>query len=166
MWLFLIFVVLPIAEIFVIIKVGQAIGALWTIALIVASSIFGFFLAKHEGIGVWRRFQEQTRERRPPTKEVVDGVLILAGGVLMFLPGFITGFVGLLLLIPPIRSIPRGFIMRRTGLRYVGGGSSTGWSRRPTIWVENTADGPHDPPAAIEPPPDVTRPGPDPSPGG
>ena len=99
----LLFLVVPFIELFVLIQVGQTIGALPTIALLVVVSIVGAWLVKREGLGVVRRAQEQVRRAQVPTTELIDGVLILFAGALMLTPGFFTDFFGIALLIPPVR---------------------------------------------------------------
>src|ERR1700756_3072141 len=92
------FVSVPILEIYVIIQVGQAIGALWTIALLIADSIAGSLLMRSQGRTAWRRFQVALAEGRMPGREVVDGVLIIFGGAFLLTPGFCTDIIGALLL--------------------------------------------------------------------
>src|ERR671934_1573043 len=103
----LLFILVPIAEIYVIIKVGQAIGALWTILLLIADSIIGARLLSWQGRRAWRRFQEALAAGRVPHREVLDGVLIIVGGALLLTPGFITDVFGLALLLPPTRAVLR-----------------------------------------------------------
>lgn len=103
----LLFLVVPFVELFVLIQVGQAIGALPTIGLLVVVSIVGAWLVKKEGMGVVRRAQEQVRRGEVPGRELVDGVLILFAGALMLTPGFFTDLFGIGLLIPPVRAALR-----------------------------------------------------------
>ena len=103
----LLFLVVPFVELFVLIQVGQAIGALPTIGLLVVVSIVGAWLVKREGLGVVRRAQEQVNRGHVPGKELVDGVLILFAGALMLTPGFFTDVFGIALLIPPVRAALR-----------------------------------------------------------
>jgi UPF0716 protein FxsA len=110
--LVLLFVVLPIAEIYVIIKVGEAIGALWTILLLIADSVIGARLLTWQGRSAWRRFQEAVAGGRMPHNEVLDGVLIVIGGTLLLTPGFITDVLGLWLLLPPTRALVRRAVVR------------------------------------------------------
>src|SRR6266511_1887149 len=105
--LFVLFILVPIAEIYVIIQVGQAIGALWTILLLIADSIIGARLLSWQGRRAWVRFQEALAAGRVPHREVLDGVLIIVGGAFLLTPGFISDAVGLLLLIPPSRALVR-----------------------------------------------------------
>jgi UPF0716 protein FxsA len=110
--LILLFVVVPIAEIYVIIQVGQAIGALWTILLLIADSIIGARLLSWQGRRAWLRFQEALAAGRMPHREVMDGVLIIVGGAFLLTPGFITDVLGLVLLIPPSRAFVRRVLAR------------------------------------------------------
>src|SRR4051794_23072063 len=105
--LFLLFIVVPIAEIYVIIQVGQTIGALWTILLLIADSIIGARLLSWQGRRAWERFQQALAEGRVPHREVMDGVLIVAGGAFLLTPGFLTDVLGLVLLLPPSRAAVR-----------------------------------------------------------
>ena len=117
--LIVLFIVVPIAELYVIIQVGEAIGLWPTLALLLADALLGSFLLKHQGRGAWRRFNEALAQRRFPGKEVVDGLLIVVGGTLLLAPGFITDIFGLLLLIPPTRAIVRSILRRFTIGRFV-----------------------------------------------
>ena len=109
-----IFVVVPLAELYVIFKVGDAIGILPTLAILVADSILGSMLLKSQGRAVWRRFNESMSAGRIPHREVLDGVLIIFGGAFLITPGFLTDILGVLLLLPPTRSLFRGVLARRT----------------------------------------------------
>ena len=111
------FIVVPILEIYVILQVGQAIGLLPTLALLIGGAVFGAVLLRHQGRGAWARFNAALSERRFPAAEVADGVMIAVGATLLLTPGFITDIFGLLLLIPPSRAIlrraMRGYFSRR-----------------------------------------------------
>ena len=115
--LVLLFILVPIAEIYVIIQVGQAIGALWTILLLIVDSIIGARLLSWQGRRAWLRFQEALGEGRVPHREVMDGVLIIVGGAFLLTPGFITDVIGLALLIPPSRGVVRRVLARAIVLR-------------------------------------------------
>ncbi|HEX2391569.1 MAG TPA: FxsA family protein [Solirubrobacterales bacterium] len=129
------FIVVPIAELFVIIKVGELIGVWPTLALLLADALLGSLLLRHQGRGAWRRFSEALAQRRFPGTEVADGVLIVVGGTLLLTPGFITDVFGLFLLIPPTRAIARGLLRRWTVGRFtvIGfpGGGAFGQRRGP-----------------------------------
>lgn len=118
-FLIVLFIVVPIAELYVIIQVGQLIGLWPTLALLLADALLGSFLLKHQGRGAWRRFNEALAQRRFPGKEVADGLLIVIGGTLLLAPGFLTDIVGLLLLIPPTRAIARSILHRFTIGRFI-----------------------------------------------
>ena len=117
--LVLIFIVVPIAELAVIIQVGQIIGVWWTIGLLIADSILGSVLMRSQGRTAWRRFNETTRAGRVPAREVLDGALVIFGGALLLTPGFITDVLGLLLLFPPTRALVRVVLARRLADRMV-----------------------------------------------
>ena len=117
-FLVILFIVVPILELYVIIQVGQWIGVWPTLALLLADAIAGSMLLKHQGRSAWRRFNEALAARRFPGKEVADGVLIVIGGTLLLSPGFITDVFGLLLLIPPTRAIARRVLKRFTVGRF------------------------------------------------
>jgi UPF0716 protein FxsA len=111
--LFLILLVLwPIAELFVAIKVAEAIGVLITIILLVASWPVGSWLLRTEGRAAWRRLTAAVAAGRTPGHEVIDGALGLSGGVLFLVPGFITDVLGACLLIGPTRALARRVIGR------------------------------------------------------
>jgi UPF0716 protein FxsA len=112
--LILLFIVVPIAELYVIIKVGELIGVWPTLALLLADALIGSWLLKHQGRNAWRRFNEALAARRFPGREVVDGALIIVGGTLLLTPGFLTDIVGVFLLLPPTRAITRRLLRRFT----------------------------------------------------
>jgi UPF0716 protein FxsA len=114
------FIVVSLVEIYLFVLVGQAIGALNTIGLVILISFTGAWLAKREGLGVLARLRAQLEAGNMPGNELIDGVLILVGGVMLVVPGFITDFCGLLLLFPPSRSLARNFAKKRLRLRIYG----------------------------------------------
>jgi UPF0716 protein FxsA len=116
--LILLFIVVPIAELYVIIKVGELIGVLPTLILLLADALLGSWLLKHQGRSAWRRFNEALAARRFPGREVVDGALIIVGGTLLLTPGFLTDVVGAFLLLPPTRAITRRLLKRFTVGRF------------------------------------------------
>ena len=132
--LVLIFIVVPIAELYVIIQVGEAIGVLPTIALLIADSVLGSWLMRAQGRAAWRRFNAAVAAGRPPAREVLDGVLIIFGGAFLLTPGFLTDVLGLFLLLPPTRALVRRLIVRHFSGRVVttvfgrgaGAGASNG----------------------------------------
>ena len=140
--LVILFIVVPIVELYVIIQVGQAIGALWTIALLVADSILGSMLMRSQGRQAWRRFNTAIASGRPPAREAFDGALVIFGGAFLLAPGFITDVLGLSLLLPPSRALIRRFIVRSVLGRTPAGRvamSASRRARRPPGDVEGTA---------------------------
>jgi UPF0716 protein FxsA len=107
------FILVPIAELAVIIQVGQAIGVWWTIALLIADSVLGSMLMRSQGRAVWRRFNQTLQAARVPAREVADGVLVIFGGALLLTPGFLSDIVGLLFLLPPTRALIRRVFLRQ-----------------------------------------------------
>ncbi|HET9633640.1 MAG TPA: FxsA family protein [Terrabacter sp.] len=135
---------LPILEIVVIVAVGQWIGGWPTFLLIVATSLLGAWLIRREGGRAWRELQQAVRSGRMPAREIADGIVVLAGGTLLVLPGFITDVVGLLLVLPFTRPVARSLLAavisrrllaqterftgpRVTGPRVTGQPTGAGW---------------------------------------
>jgi UPF0716 protein FxsA len=106
------FIIVPIAELAVIIQVGQAIGVWWTIAILIVDSIVGSLLMRSQGRVAWRRFNQAVGTGRIPAREVADGVLVIFGGALLLTPGFISDIAGLLFLLPPTRALIRRVFLR------------------------------------------------------
>ena len=127
--LIVVFILLPLAELYVILKVGDLIGIVPTLLLLVADSMLGAWLLKSQGRAVWRRFVEAMQAGRIPGREAVDGGLVIFGGAFLITPGFITDVVGVLLLAPPTRSLFRRWLVRRGG-RFLGVNVATGRRRR------------------------------------
>jgi len=130
----LLFLIVPLAELYVILKVGDTIGIGWTVLLLVADSLLGSFLLRSQGRAVWRRFNEILAQGRVPHREVIDGVLVIFGGAFLITPGFLTDIVGIVLLLPPTRAIVRRMLARRMGRGVVAGGRT-----RPDYDVEGSA---------------------------
>jgi UPF0716 protein FxsA len=127
--LLILFVLIPIAELYVIIQVGEAIGVLPTIAILIADSIIGSVLLRTQGRTAWRRFNAAVSEGRLPTREVLDGVLVIAGGLALVTPGFLTDIIGILFLAPPTRELIRRVFLGRLAARMALGGASWGAGR-------------------------------------
>jgi UPF0716 protein FxsA len=147
--LFLLFLVLPVAELYVILKVGDSIGIVWTLLLLAADSILGTLLLRAQGRTVWRRFNAALSEGRLPHREVMDGVLVIFGGAFLITPGFITDVVGILLLLPPTRTVIRRLVVRRLG-RQVATGGGAGPRGRRHFDVEGSASEYDVPPRRLE----------------
>lgn len=111
------FLAVPLAELYVLIQVGQVIGVLETVGLLLLVSVVGAWLAKREGIGVLRRMQAAVNAGRVPGTELVDAFLILLAAALMLTPGFLTDIVAILLLLPPVRAGVRRTVRRSLARR-------------------------------------------------
>ncbi len=126
LFLFCVFVVFPLIELGVVIAVADWIGIVPTIAALIAMSAIGVWLVKREGLGVVRRTREAMNQGEVPGGEMLDAAMLTIAGFLCFVPGFISGTIGLLLLIGPLRR-PVG---RRIVRRWTRVGSFVGMSRR------------------------------------
>jgi UPF0716 protein FxsA len=113
MFLVALFIVIPLVEIAVIIQVGDWLGIVNTIGLLILVSVVGAWLVKWQGLGALRRIGEQRQAGQVPAAAVFDGALILVAGALLLFPGFVTDVFGLLLLLPPVRAGVRAFLRRR-----------------------------------------------------
>ena len=127
----LLFIALPIAELYVIIQIGGAIGVLPTLALLVADSLLGAALARSQSRAAWERFNRALAEGRVPGREVFDGAMIILGGALLLTPGFITDIFGLILLIPPTRALVRTALSRMVARRGGVAWRVSGFGTRP-----------------------------------
>ncbi|MGZ8667437.1 MAG: FxsA family protein [Solirubrobacterales bacterium] len=123
----LVFILVPLIELYVIIKIGGSIGVGPTIALLLIDSMLGAFLLRHQGRAAWVSFNRAMAENRVPHNEVLDGVLVIFGAALLLTPGFITDIFGLILLIPPTRAIVRALIKRFALARYTMGPRAAMW---------------------------------------
>lgn len=102
-WLLFIFIVISALEIGVFIMAGKLIGPWWVVVLIIITGILGVAIAKRQGFETWKKAQRSIANGRVPAAEIIDGICIFAGSVMLFAPGFITDIIGLLLIIPPTR---------------------------------------------------------------
>ena len=107
-------VVAPLIELYVIVQVGQNIGLFPTIALLIAVSAVGTTLIKREGIKVYREFVAAIQRGEEPAEQLVHGVCLLAAGVLMLAPGFMSDIVAILLLVPPTRMLIAKLVLRKS----------------------------------------------------
>lgn len=151
----LLFLVVPIAELYVIVQVTHGIGVGDTILLLIGISVVGAWLAKVAGIGVLNRLQRTLRQGKVPSGELIDGALVLFAGALMITPGFLSDALAILLLLPPTRAVARHAVLHRIragGMFTVvtGRGTPPGSGATADIWdVEGWED----------PPPSPGRPG-------
>jgi UPF0716 protein FxsA len=126
MFWFVIFVVWPLAELFVIVKVSEAIGFIWMLLLLIISWPVGSRILRAQGRAAWRQFVDAVQAGRAPANEVLNGALVLAGGLLLMVPGFITDVIGLLLLLPPTRALARKAVARHHSSVWVGRAANVG----------------------------------------
>lgn len=111
---FLIFLLVPLIELYVLIQVGSIIGALPTILLTVVTAIVGASLMKNQGVSTMQRAQQSLSQGVVPETEMMEGLFIFLGGLFLLIPGFITDTLGLLFLIPPVRHLlAKKFIQQR-----------------------------------------------------
>jgi UPF0716 protein FxsA len=116
-WLVAAFLVVPIVEIYVIIQVGEWIGPWPTVALLVAESLFGAWLIKHEGRRAWRLLRQAVGSGQLPSRELADAGLVLVGGTLLLTPGFVTDVAGFFFVLPVTRPIARRLLLAYLGQR-------------------------------------------------
>jgi UPF0716 protein FxsA len=115
--LLLAFLTIPVIEIYVIIQVGQAIGAVPTVLLLLVDGIVGAAIVRREGAKAWYALRAAIAAGRVPTREIADGACVVLGGALLLSPGFVTDVVGLFLVLPFTRPIARRLLARTMGRR-------------------------------------------------
>jgi UPF0716 protein FxsA len=118
----LVFIVVPLIELYVIVQVSHVLGVLNTIGLLLLISLLGAWLAKHQGFAVIERVRTRLDRGEIPGKEMIDGALVLTGGVLLMTPGFVTDAAGIVLLLPPVRALVRRWLRRRFAVQVIGRG--------------------------------------------
>ena len=111
--LFLAFLLMPLLELWVIIQVGEAIGAWWTVLVLLADSVAGAVIVRREGRRAWTAFRDALQAGRWPADEVAQGALVLVGGALLLTPGFVTDVMGLAFVLPPTRALLARLIRSR-----------------------------------------------------
>jgi UPF0716 protein FxsA len=118
--LVLLFILVPIVEIYLIIQVGQVIGPWWTIAVLIGVSVLGSYLIKREGRRAWQALQSAMSSGRLPDRELIDGGLLLVGGTLLLTPGFMTDIFGLFFVLPFTRPLARRLLTRYVTRKFLG----------------------------------------------
>jgi UPF0716 protein FxsA len=146
----LLFVVLPIVELYILIQVGQVIGAWWTVLLLVADAALGSWLMKREGSRAWRALRQALDDRRMPARELADGALILVGGTLLVTPGFLSDIVGFFCVLPFTRPVARRALTAWLTRKFLNGPGAPGYVGR----VNAQTWGPTGPRTARRPGPD------------
>jgi UPF0716 protein FxsA len=111
--LLLIFAIAPVVELLVLIKIGNQIGALNTVALVILTALLGLMLVRLEGLRTLRQMQLTLADGQIPAEELLDGILIFAGGILLLTPGVLTDFFALVLLVPYTRMHFKRWLRRR-----------------------------------------------------
>ena len=111
--LFLLFTVVPLLELYILIKIGGYIGAFPTVGLVILTALLGFVLARFEGLRTLQQIRQSLSQGIVPAEEMVDGVLIFVGGILLIIPGVLTDLFALVLLIPYTRTIFKRWLRRR-----------------------------------------------------
>jgi len=112
-YLILLFTILPAVELILLIKVGSYIGAFNTLFIIIGTGIAGAYLAKIQGFFIIQKIHDNLNRGIMPNDELLDGAMILAGGILLLTPGFLTDFLGLFLLIPFTRKLIKFVIQKK-----------------------------------------------------
>lgn len=120
-WLFILFVVMPVVELWLLITIGRSVGALPTVLLVVGTGALGAALARHEGRRVFEGWRRAAKEGRLPEEGVLESALILAGGVLLLTPGVISDLTGLALLFRPTRRVFAGLLRRKLEAKLADG---------------------------------------------
>jgi len=110
--LLFLFTLVPILELYVLIEAGRQIGVGPTIAMIFLTGIAGAYLARSQGFNLINTIQKELNEGRLPAGELMDGAMILAGGLLLLTPGFCTDLIGFCLLTPATRGICKGWLQK------------------------------------------------------
>ena len=117
--LFFAFSIIPLVEIYILIKIGSYFGAITSILLVVFTGIFGAYLAKIQGLNTYFRIQQSLQEGRLPSSELIDAVLILFAGILLLTPGFLTDFFGFLLLIQITRNFIKFWLQKNFRKKFI-----------------------------------------------
>jgi UPF0716 protein FxsA len=110
------FTIVPLIELYLLIKIGTQIGALATVAIVVGTGIAGAYLARQQGARIWWQMQQEMEEGRFPADRLIDGLLLLVAGALLVTPGLLTDVLGLTILFPVTRRPIREWVKRRLNL--------------------------------------------------
>ncbi|MCL1091900.1 FxsA family protein [Shewanella profunda] len=119
--LFLLFVLIPVVELSVLIRVGEVLGTWTTIGLVLFTAVLGVSLVRSQGISTLMQVQQKLTRGEAPGQEIVEGMMLAMAGVLLVIPGFVTDFIGLLLLTPLTRRPIAALVFKRMQLRVVAG---------------------------------------------
>ncbi len=122
--LLLLFTLVPLVELYLLIKIGSMIGALPTVLIVIGTGVLGAYLARQQGFQIWMRIQREMQFGRFPAEEMLDGLLIFGAGIVLVTPGIITDLVGFLILFPFTRAYIREGIRKRL-MRMMDNGNVT-----------------------------------------
>ncbi len=139
MFALLLLIIWPIAELFVAIKVAEAIGVLLTVVLVLIGWPVGMWLIRAQGRSAWRRLRVAIAAGRPPAHEAIDGALVLLGGTLLIIPGLITDALGLFFALAPSRALARRAVARNFRSRLIVRAARVARSPRSGYDVDSTA---------------------------
>jgi len=147
-----IFLIVPIIEIYLLIQVGQVIGAGWTIFLVVATAVIGVALLRIQGLSTLNRAQQKLQQNELPAREILEGMGLVVAGALLLTPGFFTDTIGFLLLFPPSRVWLAGRLLRQVDVSSVGarGAGADPADSGPSADAETGADGREGGPVTLE----------------
>ncbi len=110
--LLILFVIVPVTELYILIEVGKKIGSLTTIGIIILTGIIGAYLVKGQGFMILKKIQNDLNEGIMPGDSLIQGAIVLAGGILLLTPGFVTDIIGFIFLIPVSRNIVKKYLLK------------------------------------------------------
>ena len=110
-----VFILVPIIEIYLLIKVGSAIGAFNTVLLVLITAVIGVALLRKQGLSTLQKVQSQMQHGELPATSMLEGMLLFFAGALLLTPGFFTDSIGFLLMIPPLRKVFALWLLERSG---------------------------------------------------
>lgn len=122
-------IIMPVLEISVFIVVGQQIGVLYTICIILVTALIGSFLLRQQGLGLLAKIQSQMSQGSIPSRDLSHGVMILVAGILLLTPGFVTDSIGFSLFIPQVRDAIAGFLKSRINVQTMGANMGGGFEQ-------------------------------------
>ena len=129
-------VALPFLEVYLIVQVGQLLGVWWTLGILIGEALLGAFLMRREGSRAWKALNQAFASGRMPTGELADTALILVGGVLLVVPGFVTDVLGLFFLLPLTRPLARKVLAYGVARRMSRLGVPTTYTRQDGSVIE------------------------------
>lgn len=127
------FLIMPLLELWVLIIVGQKIGALWTVGLVLLTTFLGLILLRWQGISTLKRAQQKMRSGETPAREIAEGMFLTMGGTLLVIPGFITDAIGFICLIPGVRRLLFGRLLRGFATIHNSNAAKTGGAEHDVI---------------------------------